>query len=116
MRGFTTIAQSWIADWNAHDVDKILRHYAPNVEFHSPRVAKFTKGAETHFSSREALKPYFSFAFQIRPNLHFELRSVCIDANGVAVVYNDELGASVVELMEVDEMGQAVFVRVLYDK
>jgi ketosteroid isomerase-like protein len=54
----TDFATQWIADWNAHDVDKILAHYAPDVVFHSPKVALFTKGAQTHFTSLQQLRPY----------------------------------------------------------
>lgn len=115
MTDITTFAATWIADWNAHDVEKILSHYALDVVFHSPRVAHFTKGALTRFEGREQLRPYFTFAFQWRPNLHFDLLSECQDAKGLALIYRDETGATAVEVMDLNAAGQVVFARVLYD-
>ena len=31
-------AQEWIAAWNSHDLDRILSHYAEDVEVTSPLV------------------------------------------------------------------------------
>jgi hypothetical protein len=112
----TAFADRWIADWNAHDLEAILSHYAPEVIFHSPKVAVYTRGAKTHFTSREELRPYFSRAFAMWPNLHFDLKSVCTDANGVALFYANEVGAAAVEIMELDDNGHVKFARVLYDR
>jgi len=82
----TTFAATWIADWNAHDVERILAHYAEDVVFHSPKVAVRTKGEKTFFTSREELRPYFGFAFQIRPQLQFTLLNICQDHQGLALI------------------------------
>lgn len=111
-----TFAATWIADWNAHDVEKILAHYDEDVVFHSPKVALRTKGEKTFFTSREELRPYFSFAFQIRPHLRFTLLNICQDRRGLALIYQDETGATATELMDVNEQGQVAFARVLYDR
>jgi ketosteroid isomerase-like protein len=37
---FEQHGREWIAAWNAHDLDRILAHYAEDVEFRSPFVAK----------------------------------------------------------------------------
>lgn len=109
-------AATWIADWNAHDLEKILSHYAEDVVFHSPKVAIRTKGEKLFFTRREELRPYFSFAFQIRPDLHFNLLTICQDRQGLALIYQDETGATATELMELNEQGQVAFARVLYDR
>jgi ketosteroid isomerase-like protein len=109
-------ATQWIADWNAHDLDAILAHYTPDVEFHSPKVARFTQGAQTHFSGREALRPYFARAFEMRPNLRFDMMHVVADANGLAIVYRNEEGATAVELMDLNAGDQVIKARVLYDQ
>lgn len=112
----TSFAAAWIADWNAHDVEKILSHYVEDVVFHSPKVAVRTKGEKTFFTHREELRPYFSFAFQIRPQLHFTLFTICQDRQGLALIYQDETGATATELMDLNQQGQVVFARVLYDR
>ncbi|MFN8734127.1 MAG: nuclear transport factor 2 family protein [Hyphomonadaceae bacterium] len=112
----TSFAAAWIADRNAHDVEKILAHYAQDVVFHSPKVAIRTKDAKTFFTGREELRPYFSFAFQIRPQLQFTLLNICQDKQGLALIYQDETGATATELMDLNEQGQVRFARVLYDR
>jgi SnoaL-like domain len=116
MNDLTSFATAWIADWNAHDLDKILSHYALHVVFHSPKVAAFTKGEKTHFTSSQDLRPYFSHAFVLRPNLHFELLSVCQDAKGLSLVYTNDVGATAVEIMDFNAQGQVTFARVMYDR
>jgi ketosteroid isomerase-like protein len=110
----TDFAKQWMSDWNAHDLDAILTHYAPDVEFHSPKVALFTKGERQFFVQRDELRPYFARAFQVRPSLRFDLKTVTHDAKGIALVYTNEIGETGVELMELNEAGLVVRVRVLY--
>jgi SnoaL-like domain len=114
MNTINSFAAQWIADWNGHDVETILHHYAPDIVFHSPKVARFTGGELACFTSREQLRPYFSRAFEIRPNLQFDLLHVATDANGVALVYRNELGEVGVEQMDLNEEGLVTHARVLY--
>ncbi len=109
-------ATNWINDWNSHDIERILSHYAQTIEFHSPKVSIFTEGAKTYFSTREELRPYFLRALANRPNLHFKLIQTCADANGIALVYQNDIDAIGVELMDIDEKRQIIRARVLYGK
>ena len=36
-----SFAEGWVKAWNAHDLDRILSHFADNVVFTSPVVAQF---------------------------------------------------------------------------
>lgn len=107
-------AQNWIDDWNSHDLEAILSHYAETLEFHSPKVSLYTGGEKVYFTRREELRPYFSRAFEMRPNLHFELIQVAKDGQGIAIVYKNDVDAIGVEIMDLNEMGQVVKTRVLY--
>lgn len=107
-------AHRWIADWNAHDLDAVLAHYADDVDFRSPKVARFTGGAKDRFAAREDLRPYFARAFELRPDLRFDLAHVCTDGAGVALVYANELGETAVETMDLNEAGEIVRARVFY--
>lgn len=109
-------AADWINDWNSHDIERILSHYAQAIEFHSPKVSIFTKGAKAYFSTREELRPYFLRALANRPNLHFKLIQTCADANGIALVYQNDIDAIGVELMDLDVNGHIKRARVLYGK
>jgi len=107
-------AARWIADWNAHDLDAILDHYAPDVDFRSPKVARYTNGATDRFTARDQLRPYFAHGLSLRPGLHFDLAHICRDGAGLALVYADETGAQVVETMDLDGDGRVARARVFY--
>jgi ketosteroid isomerase-like protein len=36
--GFPAFADEWTDAWNAHDLDRILSHYAADVVFESPVI------------------------------------------------------------------------------
>ena len=35
-------AEDWVAAWNAHDLERVLAHYAEDVVFVSPNSSRFT--------------------------------------------------------------------------
>lgn len=109
-----TFAQKWIDDWNSHHLHVILEHYAETLEFHSPKVAIYSEGKKTHFTSRAELRPYFARALINRPDLRFELIHVTQDANGIAIVYKNDVDAIGVEIMDLNQEGQVIKARVLY--
>lgn len=111
-----TFAQKWIDDWNSHHLHNILEHYAEDLEFHSPKVAIYTEGKKTHFTTRAELRPYFARALTNRPNLCFELIHVAKDANGIAIVYKNDVDVIGVEVMNLNPHGRVIKARVLYDK
>lgn len=111
-----SFANNWVRDWNSHDLEGVLSHYAEDIEFHSPKVSIATNGAKQHFTKKTELRPYFCRAFELRPDLKFEILHICQDGKGVALIYKGENGTIATEIMECDENGKAVFVRVLYDK
>jgi len=109
-----TFAQKWIDDWNSHNLHAILEHYAETLEFHSPKVAIYSEGKRSHFTTRAELRPYFARALTNRPNLHFELIHVTSDAKGVAIVYKNDVNVIGVEVMNLDPHGRVIKARVLY--
>lgn len=107
-------AQNWIDDWNSHDLERILNHYSETVEFHSPKVAIYCEGRKSFFTSRNELRPYFARALTNRPNLCFELIHVTKDAEGIAIVYKNDVDAIGVEVMDLGLDGKVCKTRVLY--
>lgn len=67
-----SLAQAWIAAWNRHDLDAIIHHYAPNVEFTSPFVRTLTRESSGIIHGRESLKAYFQKGLLAYPDLRFE--------------------------------------------
>lgn len=98
-------AQEWIAAWNAHDIENILRHYADDVEFTSP-FARLMHNPSGTVRGKEELRAYFSKAVQSYPELHFEFIKVFTSVNSVALHYRSVLNLVAVEVMEFDKNGK----------
>jgi ketosteroid isomerase-like protein len=98
-------AAEWYAAWNAHDLERILSHYADDVEMASPLVAELAGRADGRIVGKDALRAYFAAGLEKYPDLHFEplelfagvdslvLRYVSVDRRPSAeVVFLDETG------------------------
>jgi ketosteroid isomerase-like protein len=64
-------AQQWVKDWNAHDVEALLEHFADDVVFTSP-VAIRVLGGDGVIRGKDALRKYWSEGIRLIPDLHFE--------------------------------------------
>ena len=51
-------AAEWIAVWNSHDLEAILKHYADDVVFHSPRIAVVMGEKVDFVAGKQALALY----------------------------------------------------------
>lgn len=107
-------AKAWIDDWNRHDLETILSHYAEDVVFRSPKVAIFTGGVSDTLRGREALRAYFGRGIMNRPTLRFSQAQVYRDQTGVALVYTAEDGNTACEAMTLDAEGRVAEARVFY--
>ncbi|MFZ1015244.1 MAG: nuclear transport factor 2 family protein, partial [Terracidiphilus sp.] len=58
-------AADWVAAWNAHDLEAIVSHYAPQVVLTSPVAAKVTGDPVIH--GKEALRSYFQKGLELFP-------------------------------------------------
>ena len=56
----------WMDAWNRHDVERILGHYAEDVEYCSPFIAAMAEpggpGADGRLAGKEAVRAYFTAA------------------------------------------------------
>ena len=71
-----TVAGEWIAAWNAHDVERVLCHYADDIEMASPYIRLIAGEPSGILRGKDALRAYWSAALKRLPNLHFTLRDV----------------------------------------
>jgi ketosteroid isomerase-like protein len=74
MNDARAFAEDWIAAWNAHDLDRILSHYAPEVACLSPVAQK--RVGNGRVEGLAALRGYWSGALAAQPGLKFELIDV----------------------------------------
>ena len=90
---------SWLAAWNAHDVDAIAAHYADDVEYHSPFVAEVV-GGPGHLEGIEAVRAYVASGLQRFTDLHFDPPSlVGVGAHSLSMVYRSVNDLTAVETL-----------------
>ena len=85
-------ALEWVAAWNAHDIERVLSHYAEDVAFHSPYIAIFADEASGHLLGKAALRTYWTAALEKLPELRFELLDVLLGAGSLTVYYRGHRG------------------------
>lgn len=85
-------AAEWIAAWNAHDVDAVLRHYHDDCEMSSPSIAKFSGEATGVLRGKAAVEAYWRRALAALPGLHFELQSVLLGVRSLVIHYHSHRG------------------------
>lgn len=99
-------AEDWIAAWNSHDLDRILSHYAPEIELLSP-IALQRVGAG-RIAGIPALRAYWTGALKAIPDLKFELLGVLLGHECVTLRYKNQRDQEVVETLEFGMDGKVV--------
>lgn len=107
-------AERWIEAWNRHDLDAILAHYHPEVEFISPFVIRLLDRPDGALHGVEALRDYFARGLSAYPDLHFQLHSVLLGVGSVTLHYRSVNNLSAAEVMELDEEGRVTRVLAHY--
>lgn len=108
-------ARRWIDDWNSHDLERVLAHYADDFEMTSPLIMERMGIPSGKLKGKEAIQPYWSQGLSAMPHLHFELQNVMVGVNSLAIVYkNVTLSRIVIERIEFDDQRRAVRAEALY--
>ncbi|MGC3975959.1 MAG: nuclear transport factor 2 family protein [Nitrospira sp.] len=110
------LAEVWIDAWNRHDLEAILHHYAPDVEFTSPFVPALSGDPSGTLRGRERLAAYFRKGLQTYPDLHFDLLRVLTGVDSLLLYYRSVNGLLAAEMMTVNAEGLIHTVRVHYVK
>jgi ketosteroid isomerase-like protein len=108
-------ARHWVAAWNAHDLDRILSHYALDVVLVSPVAAKILNDQSGMVRGKEALRQYFQRGLDAYPDLTFELVDVMWGLSSVVLYYVNQKGTKTGEFMEFDSSGKVVRVVANYN-
>ena len=101
-----SLANDWIAAWNAHDLDLIMTHYEDAIELTSPVAAQLLGASGGRAVGKEDLRAYFQRALQAYPDLHFRLQDVLWGVNSVVLYYTNQVGTHSGEFMEVSAVGR----------
>ena len=101
-----TLANHWVAAWNAHDLDQIMSHYDDNVELTSPVAARLLGVADGRVTGKANLRAYFERGLAAFPDLSFHLQDVLWGLNSVVLYYANQRGTRTAEFMELGTDGK----------
>ena len=107
-------ANSWIAAWNAHDLEAILAHYSDDVQFQADTVVTRWGKPDGMLRGKAELREHFRRGLEMAPQLRFDLEEVFNCPGGYAVLYRRENGNRVIDVVALDDGGRAVHVRAFY--
>ena len=85
-------AAEWIAAWNAHDLDRILAHYADDFTMSSPRIVEIAGEPSGTLHGKPAIRAYWQTALDRAPDLRFELLTTLVGADSVTLYYRSHRG------------------------
>lgn len=94
--------EQWVQGWNAHDLDRIMAHYAPDVVFTSPLAARIVPGCDGVIRGRSALRAYWTEGLRLIPDLHFEVLSFSLGVDVIVINYRNQVGRLTYEVLEFD--------------
>lgn len=99
-------ANGWIAAWNAHDLEAIISHYAPEIVFLSPVAERrFGNGRVEGIA---ALRDYWGLSLKSQPELRFEFRAVLSGFDALTILYRNHRAQLVAETVEFNSGGKVV--------
>ncbi len=84
-----SFAEEWIAAWNAHDLDRVLRHYTDDFTIETPIAASLLPESGGRVAGKEQVRAYWATALERIPDLHFELLDLLIGMEGITLYYTD---------------------------
>ena len=94
-----TFVEQWLHDWNAHDLDSLLHHFADDIIFTSPVAADLMPGSGGVIRGKSALREYWSEGLRRTPDLHFELVATYVGVDTVVINYRNHNGGLVNEVL-----------------
>lgn len=91
-------AADWIDAWTAHDVERILSHYADDFEMTSPVIVQVTGEPSGTLRGKAAVGGYWRKALGLIPDLQFELISVLTGVDTITLCYKGARGGLAAEV------------------
>ena len=102
-------AAAWIDAWNAHDLERILSHYADDFEMTSPLIIERMQEPTGRLQGKAQIRRYWQRSLSATPPLKFQLIDVLAGVHSVTLYYRSVAARKVVaETLLVDEHGKVV--------
>jgi hypothetical protein len=92
-------AADWIDAWNAHDLGRILSHYAEDFEMSSPIIIQIAGEPTGMLRGKAVVGAYWKKALDIMPDLRFELLSVLAGVASITLYYKGARGRLAAEVL-----------------
>lgn len=96
-------ANDWIDAWNSHDLQRILSHYADDVEMTSPVIIQVANEPSGTLCGKTAVGDYWTKALQLIPDLHFELIATLVGVNSITLHYRGARGRLAAEVFHFNQ-------------
>lgn len=109
-----TFVRDWIDAFNAHDLPRILSHYADDLEFSSPFIPLLKFNDTGVIRSKTDLETYFAIGLNAYPELHFRLHNFFTGIDTVVIYYTSVNGRLAAETFRLNAEGKAVQVTCNY--
>ena len=94
-----TFAEQWAKDWNNHDVEAVLSHFADDVVFTSPLAGQLFPESGGVIRGKDALRRYWGEGVRRNPALRFEVLGVYAGVGVVVIRFRTEQGADRCEVL-----------------
>lgn len=91
-------AADWIESWNAHDLGRVLSHYAEDFEMSSPYIVQMAGEPSGTLRGKASIGAYWNKALDLIPELQFELVSVLAGVNSITLYYKGARSRLVAEV------------------
>ena len=101
-----SLANHWVAAWNAHDLELIMTHYDDAIELTSPVAAQLFGTSGGKVVGKASLRTYFQRGLEAYPELRFHLEDVLWGVNSVVLYYTNQKGSRTGEFMELSAIGK----------
>jgi len=107
-------AREWVAAWNAHDLERVLSHYSEGFVLATPLIKKIAGEPSGVLTGKAAIRPYWSRALELVPDLYLKLLHVTAGIDMVAVCYETVGNRIAIENFSFDSNGKVCRSTVCY--
>jgi ketosteroid isomerase-like protein len=106
---------NWLAAWNSHNIDEILKHYSEDFSIETPMALKLFPESNGLINGKHNIRKYWTVALERIPNLKFEILDVLMGVSGLTIYYiNLATNKKSVEIMNFNTEGKVNKVMVHY--
>lgn len=109
-------AQDWIDSWNSRDLQRILALYTDEFAMSSPLIAQLTGETSGTLKGKDAVGAYWNEALERFPQLHFELLSVFLGVDSIALHYKSVGGRLAIEVFSLNADGKVWRAHAFYNR